>query len=578
MKQIQGIAAARGIAFGPVFQFRPVDLQVEQKIITDPDHEIDRVEQARSAASKQMQDIYESTKMELAAGQASIFEAQRMMLEDPELLRSIRNIITERCLNAEFAVRGATESYARTLEGMSSDYFRSRAADVRDIARRLLQILMGTSSNSAAGLTEPSIIIARDLTPSDTVTLDKRNVLGFCTAEGSETSHTAILARGLGIPAIVGAGSELLNIPDGKEIILDGLTGKILLDPMPGCLEEYRARKVSISSSTEKALAHRLEPAITLDGHYVEVVANIGNTEDAQKAIENGAEGVGLLRTEFLFMERKTLPDEEEQYRAYSTILDVFGCQPVVLRTSDIGGDKGLPYLDITKELNPFLGVRGLRLALAQPEKLLKPQLRAALRAGKEHNLRIMFPMVSTLLEVRQVRAFVEQCKAELARDSQQVAETIQLGIMVEVPSAALMADRFAPDVDFFSIGTNDLAQYTLAVDRTNARLAHLGSAFSPAVLRLIQNVILQAHKYGKWVGVCGELAGEPLAIPILLGLGLDEFSMNPVMIPTIKQVLRDLTVSECQDLAEEALEFESADEVKDHVRQRIPELANALS
>jgi phosphotransferase system enzyme I (PtsI) len=310
----------------------------------------------------------------------------------------------------------------------------------------------------------------------------------------------------------------------------------------------------------------------------VEVVANIGSVEDAKTAVEKGAEGVGLLRTEFLFMERQTLPDEEEQFQAYSAILAVFDRQPVVLRTSDIGGDKKLAYIDLAREMNPFLGVRGLRLALTQPEKLLKPQLRAALRAGVGHDLRIMFPMVAALSEIRQARTVVEECKAELAREGKQVAENIQLGIMVEVPSAALMADKLASAVDFFSIGTNDLTQYTLAADRTNSQLVHLSSAFSPAVLRLIQNVMLQAHNHGKWVGVCGELAGEPLAIPILLGMALDEFSMSPVAIPTAKQIIRGLKASECKKQVEDILNLDSADEVKAYMRQKISALATEQS
>jgi len=575
MKQIQGIAAARGFAIGPVFHFQQVDLRVEKNFISDPDEEINRLEQAVLAATKQVQDVYETAKREMAADQASIFEAHLMMLQDPELLGSIRNIIAERKLNVEFAVKEATEQFAQTLEGMGNDYFKSRVADVRDIAARLLRLLLGISNANTSQLARPSIIIAKDLTPSDTVLLDKSTVLGFCIAGGSENSHTAILARGLGIPAVVGGGSEVLSIPDGQDIILDGLSGRVFIDPTDELIEMYQARKISIRVSAEKAIARCHEPALTRDGCQVEVVANIGNVEDAKIAIENGAEGVGLLRTEFLFMERKTLPDEEEQYGAYSAIFDVFGKLPVVLRTSDIGGDKELPYLDLAKETNPFLGVRGLRLSLTHPEELLKPQLKAALRAGVGHDLRIMFPMVAAMTEIRQARKVVEQCKAELANDGKQVGEKIQVGIMVEVPSAALMADKLAPEVDFFSIGTNDLTQYTLAVDRTNSQLAYLTSAFSPAVLRLIQNVILHAHKSGKWVGLCGELACEPLAIPILLGLGLDEFSMNPIAIPTAKQTIRSLEVSECRKLAEEILKFESADEVKAYVQQKMPKTAN---
>jgi len=575
MKQIQGIAAALGFAIGPVFQFHQVDLRVERHTIADPDEEIKRLGKAVVAATGQVQAVYEKAKAETAADQASIFDAHLMMLQDPELLDTIRKTIAEKKWNVEFAVKEATEYYAQTLEGMGNDYFKSRAADVRDIAQRLLRILLGANNADTGKLTQPSIIIARDLTPSDTVLLDIRQVLGFCTVEGSETSHTAILARGLSIPAVVGGGSEILGIPNGKGIILDGLTGKVFLDPTPETIEMYKARKISIAALAEKAADHCLEPAVTQDGRQVEVVANIGSVEGAKTAIDNGAEGVGLLRTEFLYMERKTLPDEEEQYKAYSAILDVFGMLPVVLRTSDIGGDKELPYLDLVKETNPFLGVRGLRLALVHPEELLKPQLRAAIRAGRGHDLRIMFPMVTALMEIRQARRVVEECKAELVKEGKPIGAKLQVGIMVEVPSSALMADILAPEVDFFSIGTNDLTQYTMAVDRTNSQLAYLTSAFSPAVLRLIQNVILQAHKYGKWVGLCGELAGEPLAIPILLGLGLDEFSMNPPAIPTAKQIIRGLKVPECQKLAEEILMFESAEEVKAYVREKMSKIVS---
>jgi phosphotransferase system enzyme I (PtsI) len=575
MKQVQGIAAARGFAIGPVFQFHQVDLRVERQTIAKPEQEIARLEQALVVATNQVQVVYEKAKAELAADQALIFEAHLMMLQDPELLNTIRTTVTEQKVNVDFAVKEATEHYAQTLEGMDNDYFKARAADVRDIAQRLLRILFGAGDADTSKLIKPSIIIAKDLTPSDTVLLDKRLVLGFCTVVGSETSHTAILARGLSIPAIVGAGQNILSIPNGQEVILDGTAGKMFTEPTAETIEAYQAKKESAAAIAERAMAHCHEPVITLDGKRVEVVANIGNVEGAKSAIENGAEGVGLLRSEFLYMERETLPDEEEQYKVYSAILDVFGKLPVVLRTSDIGGDKQLPYLDMKPEMNPFLGVRGLRLALMHPEELLKPQLKAALRAGIGHDLRIMFPMVASLSEIRQARAIYEECQQELAKEGKLMAAKLQLGIMVEVPSAAVMADKLAPEVDFFSIGTNDLTQYTLAVDRTNAELAYLTSAFSPAVLRLIQNVIVQAHKCAKWVGLCGELAGEPLAVPILLGLGLDEFSMNPPAVPMAKQILRGLKVPDCQKLAEEVLQFEAADEVKAHVRKTMLDIAS---
>ena len=575
MKQIQGIAAASGFAIGPAFQLRLTNVRVERITIVDSNKELIRLEQALVTAVGQVQDVYEKAKAETTADQASIFEAHLMMLQDPELLDTIRNTISEKKLNAEFAVKEATEYYAQALESMGNEYFRSRAADINDIAQRLLRILLGANDDDMGLLHQPSIIIARDLSPSDTVQLDKQLVLGFCTVEGSETSHTAILARAMNIPAVVGGGSEMLEIPNGEEIILDGLAGKVFIDPNPDQIKLYKARKISIDELAEKATAHCHELAVTQDGRRVEVVANIGSVADAQIAFDNGAEGVGLLRSEFLFMERKTLPDEEEQYEAYRAILDVFGRLPVILRTSDIGGDKELPYLKMGKEMNPFLGVRGLRLALLYPEKLLKPQLKAALRAGYGHDLRIMFPMVAALSEILQARSILEECRTELVKEGKPLVGKLQVGIMVEVPSAALMADKLAPVVDFFSIGTNDLTQYTLAVDRTNSQLAYLASAFSPAVLRLIQNVILQAHKQCKWVGLCGELAGEPLAIPILLGLGLDEFSMTPSAIPMAKQLIRRLNVSDCQKLAEEILNIESAEEVKVYVQEKMSKIAD---
>jgi phosphotransferase system enzyme I (PtsI) len=573
MKQAVGIAAARGIAIGPVFQFNQVDLLVEYRTISQPDVEVSRFEEALRIAVEQIQLVYEKAKKELSEDQALIFEAHKMIIQDPELLETIRKSITEQKINAEFAVKEATEHYAKLLEEMDNEYFKARAADIRDVSQRLLRVLMGTGNADTSRLVHPSIIIARDLTPSDTVLLDKANVLGFCTVEGSQTSHTAILARGLAIPAVVGCDAKIMLIPNSQKVILDGTTGKLFIDPSSDLIDEYQIKANSSLEIINEAKAHCLEPALSLDGLHVEVVANIGNLEGAKSAIENGAEGVGLLRTEFLYMERETLPDEEEQFQAYKAILGVFGKQPVVLRTSDIGGDKELPYLELQKEMNPFLGVRGIRLALAHPEELLKPQLKAILRASCGHDLRIMFPMVASLVEIRQAKKVFEECKEQLLREGKPIAEKIQVGIMVEVPSAAVMADMLAPEVDFFSIGTNDLTQYTLAVDRTNSQLAYLTSAFSPAVLRLIENVIVQAHQCGKWVGLCGELAGEPLAIPILFGLQLDEFSMNSPAIPIAKQIIRGLKLTQCKKLAEEVLKFESAEEVKAYVREKMPEI-----
>lgn len=566
MKYVRGIAAAPGVAIGPVVQFRPADLVVERRAVEQPDLEAQRFDRAVAAALAQVDEVYQKAKAELAEEDAAIFDAHRMMLQDPELLGAIKKMIVEERVNAEFAVQAAAGHFAQMLERMDDEYFRARAADVRDIAARLVRVLTGAGGPSMGMDHQAGIIIAQDLTPSDTILLDKEKVLGFCTVEGGVTAHTAILARGLGIPAVVGAGAEILSIPEGATVILDGAGGALIVDPADDVVDSYARRQREHLALAEYVKARCHEPAVTMDGVKVEVAANIGNIDGAKTAVEYGADGVGLLRTEFLYMERDSLPDEEEQFTAYAAILDALKGRPVILRTCDIGGDKALPYLDLPKELNPFLGVRGLRLGLLHAEAILKPQLRAAIRAAQGRDLRIMFPMVAQVEEVRQARKIFEECRDELLQTGK-AAGSIQIGIMVEVPAAAVMADALAREVDFFSIGTNDLTQYTLAADRTNPQLSALSSAFSPAVLRLIQNVIVQAHALGKWVGLCGELAGEPLAIPILVGLGLDELSMNPQAIPAAKEIIRTVSAARCREVAAATLQLESAEAVQDYVR-----------
>jgi len=570
MKSLQGIAASRGIAIGPAFQFRRADLCFERHVVEDPAAEWARFEAALVMAQEQLAEVYAKAETESGAEQAAIFQAHVLMLDDPELLQAVRTSIEEQGLNAEAALGDAAEMYAEMLEALDDEYLSARAADVRDVATRVLRILLGVAESPTAGLDVPSVILARDLTPSDTVLLDKSLVLGFCTAEGGATSHTAILARGLGLPAVVGAGPDVLDVPDGTEVALNGSDGVLLVAPDAETVAGYRMRQMAVDTVLAKAREHAREPALTQDGHRVEVVANIGNVEGAQVALEVGAEGVGLLRTEFMYLEQAHLPTEEAQYQAYRAIVEAFSDLPVVLRTLDVGGDKELPYLDLPDEVNPFLGVRAIRLCLARPE-LFRPQLRAVLRAGAAGNLKVMFPMVATVTEVRQARAMLEACRAELLVEGQAVAERVEVGIMVEIPAAAVMADRLAAEVDFFSIGTNDLSQYTMAADRTNAELTALASGFQPAVLRLVRDVIAAAHAQGKWVGLCGELAGEPLAVPILLGLGLDEFSMNPPAIPLAKQIIRSLTMDEAREVAQAALSLDSAEEVRALVRQRVP-------
>lgn len=574
MKQFQGVAASRGIGIGPVFQFRRAGLSFKSHCIEDVEAELQRLEEALKIASEQIARVYEKAQKEATADQAEIFQAQLMMVEDPEFMGQVRQMIRDETINAEAALAKVAQAYSDTLRVMDDEYFAARALDVQDVANRILRILLGVAESPTEGLIHPAIIFADDLSPSDTVLLDKRLVLGFCTAQGSATSHTAILARSLGLPAVAGAGPEVLQIQNGTQVIVDGDNGTLLVEPSPEVIEMYKSRRESSHAIRVEAMKHAFEPAVTRDGKRYEVSANVGNIESSRKALENGAEGIGLLRTEFLYLERQNMPGEEEQYQAYKQILDLYKEKPVILRTLDIGGDKELPYLEMPKELNPFLGLRAIRLCMAKPN-LLKAQLRAALRAGVGNNLWIMYPMVATANEVRAANKILQECQEELKADGKAYADA-KIGIMVEIPSAAINADQLAKVVDFFSIGTNDLSQYTMAADRTNPLVENLSDAFQPAVLRLIRNTIQAAHAQGKWVGMCGELAGEPEAVPILVGLELDEFSVNPPVIPLVKQIIRSLDSREMKELAKAALDLESPDEIKALVRERVPITRNS--
>jgi len=576
MIELTGISASRGMCIGPVFQFVRQKLEIQEKKQVNPSEELIRFNLAVDTAKDQIDRIYEKALQESSDADAAIFQAHRMILEDPELISAVKKKIENEKKSAEIAMQETGKSFSAMMAAMNDEYFAARATDIMDVTNRVLRVLLDVAESPTANLKVPSIIIADDLTPSDTVMLDKSLVIGFCTAQGSATSHTAILARGLGIPAVSGLGIVALDQENGTDVILDGTKGEVIFAPDKAMIADYRKRIEAARTIREKALKFAKKPAKTKDGKVVEVVSNIGNVEGAQSAIENGAEGVGLLRTEFLYLEQSQLPSEEVQYKAYRDILKVFGKMPVILRTLDVGGDKEIPYMGLAAESNSFLGQRALRLCLVRPD-VFKPQLRAALRASVGHNLKIMFPMVATTSEVREARKVLDECATELGIEGHAIAENIEIGIMVEIPSAALVADQLAKEVDFFSIGTNDLSQYTMAADRTNPKVAQLSDAFFPAVLRLVREVIKAAHKEGKWVGMCGELAGEPLALPILLGLGLDEFSMNPPMIPLAKQILRNLDSKEMEKIAYEALELENPDQIQAFIKQKIPFIAELV-
>lgn len=572
MKIISGISASYGIAIGPAFVYNRSEIIFKPHSIKDPAKEWKRFEKALEDTKSQLDEAYSKANQELGKEAAEIFNAQKLIIDDPELIAEVKNIIENELINVETALHNTAESFAQQLEGIDDEYLSARALDIRDVTSCCLRNLLGLTDSLVESLQTPSIIVAKDLTPSDTVLLNKDYVLGFCTAEGGSTSHTAILARGLGIPAVVGAGGEVKKIQAEQTMVVDGDAGKVVINPDDITLEEYEQRQQRFLQIQAEAEEITHQPAVTKDGHQVEVVANIGNLKGKSAAMEVGAGGVGLLRSEFLYLERSSLPSEEEQYQKYKAIADAFGDKPVILRTLDIGGDKDIPYIQMPLEANPFLGVRALRLCLTRP-KLFKPQLRAALRAGYGNNLKLMFPMVATVEEVHQAQAILEECREELRREGYDVAEKMDIGIMIEIPSAAIMADQLADVVDFFSIGTNDLTQYTLAADRTNAHVAPMASGFQPAIFRLIKGVIDAAHTKGKWVGLCGEMAGELLAIPILLGLGLDEFSMNPPAIPFAKRLIRSISFEHAKEVSETTLNLRGDNEIREYIQEVVPEV-----
>jgi phosphoenolpyruvate-protein phosphotransferase/dihydroxyacetone kinase phosphotransfer subunit len=570
--KLQGIPASEGFAVAPAFIHHPPALDVEHRTASDVSDEISRLRDALQEAREQLTDLQKDV-AERDEDVAEIFEFQRMMLEDPTLVDSIEEQIRASRSNAEAAVERVIDEWVGRFETGEDTLMRLRAADVRDAGSRVLRILLGVAEEQPlSALPEPVVVVAEDLTPSDTARMNREKVQALCTAGGGATSHVAILARMWNLPAVVGLGQKVLQIPEGTSLAVDGQAGVVEIDPSPETIRDYERQREQGAARLEQAMAEREAAATTQDGHRVEVVANIGDVASAQEALEYGAEGVGLLRTEFLYLERSAVPDEEEQFQAYQAIADVMGQRPLIIRTLDIGGDKPLPYLDLEPEMNPFLGVRAIRLALRRPD-LFQPQLRAILRAAEGHDVKVMFPLIATYEEVAQAREALKKAHEDLAEEGIPHAEDVDIGIMVETPAAALEADNIAPLVDFFSIGSNDLTQYTLACDRGNEELGDLFQALDPAVLRLIHRVIDAAHAAGKWAGLCGELAGQRRAIPVLLGLGLDEFSMTPRAIPEAKQIIRSLTLSEAQEVAEHALSLATVAEVKEYLDSVLEDL-----
>ncbi len=552
--QIQGIAAAPGIAIGPAYQLKQSELEIEETF-AGSSAEQTRLQGAIERARGQLNALRKEMLARDASAEADIFDVHLEIMDDPDLLDAVLTKINGQQSAAQ-AWQATIDARAKLVAGLDDPLLAARSADLHDVGYRVLRLLVGADDQGHKLPDHPVIILAHDLSPSDTAALDKDKVLGFCTAVGGPTAHSAIIARALSLPAIVSAGEKVLEIEDGTQVIVNGATGMLTIGPDETAVSQAKTAQQQWQAQRDAAEKRAADPAITQDGHRVEIVANIGGLADAQQAMASGAEGVGLLRTEFLFLDRAEAPTEGEQFTVYRDVVQAMQGQPVIIRTLDIGGDKPLPYIEVPPEANPFLGERGIRLCLNRPD-LLRQQLRAILRATTFGKLRIMFPMVADVAEWRAARAMVEELRNELNMPP------VELGIMIEIPSAALMADAFAPEVDFFSVGTNDLTQYTLAMDRMHPSLAGKSDGLHPAVLRLISRTVEAAHACGKWVGVCGELGADPQAVPILIGLGVDELSVSVPAIPTVKAQVRSLQLNEAKSLAQQALNCATAPEVR---------------
>ena len=565
--ELSGIAASPGVAIAPIVHYQPIIYTPQQYHVDNSEAEWQRLQTAIQAAKQEVQTLLSQASLQIGDAEAAIFDAHLLFLVDPVLLEAVHHRIREQKINAEAAWQAVVNEMASSYRTLEDTYLQERVDDVIDVGQRVLRLLTGTVA-TMLDLPEPAILVATDLTPSDTVGLDPNKIVGICTTSGSSTSHSAIIARNLGIPAVLGMDAQVLQVKDGTIMGLDGESGRAWVEPEADILELLETKRQAWQRLQQSAKAQAQQPAITRDGRRLSVFANIGSIVDVQAALSNGAEGVGLLRTEFLYLGRTSPPTEEEQLAVYQAIAQVLEQRPLIIRTLDVGGDKPLPYLrPQVAEANPFLGCRGIRFCLNHLD-LFKTQLRAILRASIGQNIKIMLPMIATVGEVKAAKAILSQVQEELCQANIPVAEAISLGIMIEVPAAVAIADQLAAEVDFFSIGTNDLSQYVMAGDRNNPQVANLADAMQPAVLRMIQQTVQVAHQAGIWVGLCGELAADPLATPILLGLGLDELSVSPPAIPAIKQSILQLSVTASEAIAISALQQDSVEQVKSLVQQ----------
>jgi len=569
--EIHGIPASPGIVIGKAFVYKQQELVIFQEEISEKaiESEIGRFLTGRALTEKQLQQVHQKAVQNLGEEQAEIFEGHIEILLDEDLEEEITAQIKESRFSAEKSVQICIEQNAAEMEELDNPYMRERASDIRDIGKRLMYAIQGIELTTLDNLQDKVIVFAQDLTPSDTAQMDKSKVQGFVTATGGITSHVAIMAKSMEIPAIVGMGNSMVEIVDGVPVILDASMGKVIINPSETVLDSYK-EEIHVLKMNQKELAKLKDlPAETLDGHCVELCANIGSDKDVEQALHHGAEGIGLYRTEFLYMDRPKMPTEEEQFEAYKSVAEAMDNRSVIIRTMDIGGDKELSYFDFPKEENPFLGWRAIRICLDRPE-FLTTQLRAILRASKFGKLRIMFPMIISVREIKRLKEFINSVKFKLKNEGIGFDEKIEVGIMIETPAAAVIAEKLIKEVDFFSIGTNDLTQYTLAVDRGNEKIAHMYQPLHPAVISLIKQVIDASHNAGKWTGMCGELAGNERAALLLIGLGLDEFSMSAISIGKIKKLIRNSKYKDLKDLASKVLELGESSDIIDLLDQTL--------
>ncbi|MBM7617999.1 phosphotransferase system enzyme I (PtsI) [Weissella uvarum] len=574
-KEIKGIAASNGVAIAKAYKLEDPDLSFDTRTIDDVQAEKGRLEAAFSASKADLEKIHDKAVETMGEEAAEVFNAHIMVLADPEFTGAIEQAIENDSVNAETALKQVSDMYITMFEGMadSNAYMAERAADIRDVTKRVLSHLLNKTLPNPALIDEEVIIVAHDMTPSDTAQLDRKYVKGFITDIGGRTAHAAIMARTLEIPAIVGTETATADIADGDMLVLDGLDGVVLQNPSDDEISTYQQKANDYADQKAEWAKLKDEKTLSADGQHFTLAANIGTPKDLDGVLENGAEGVGLYRTEFLYMDSQELPSEEEQFEAYKQVLEGVGPdENVTIRTMDIGGDKKLPYLPLPEEENPFLGYRAVRLSLDRTD-IFRTQLRALIRASAYGNLWIMFPMVATLNEFRAARDIFNEEKQKLVDEGVKIGDNIKLGIMIEVPAAAVLADKFAQEVDFFSIGTNDLIGYSMAADRGNDKVSYLYQPYNPSILRLVNFVIKSAHKYGKIAAMCGEMAGDPIAVPILMGMGLDEFSMSATSVLSTRSLMSHLNAKDLEGLAEKAIDAETSEDVVKLVKQEVPEV-----